>query len=160
MKINEFIKEVNKFAAAKEDKEDGDGIYIAGTQDDLEYDNWFFVIWPKQQIMSKNWDWDCLGTMSPKQLQRLFSLVDELEQTPVKERFPKKKYTIQVIDNPYRFLNRGKDGSYFFENGNQHYNIQNRFTQSEINELKQRNDIAIDWSKAKIKPVEESNDEK
>ena len=32
MKINEFIKEVNKFAAAKED---GDGIYIAETQDDL-----------------------------------------------------------------------------------------------------------------------------
>lgn len=51
MKINEFIKEVNRFAAVKVD---GDCIYIAETQDELVTCDWFLMFCPKQQIMSKS----------------------------------------------------------------------------------------------------------
>lgn len=152
MKINEFIKEVNKFAAANKD---GDGIYIAEAQDDLEFGNWFFIIWPKQQIMSKNWDWDCLGTISPKNLQKFFSLVDELERTPVKERFSGRKYTVRVLKDSGSFLNKNlHTGSYCFYDAVQSEAYQAHFTQAEIDELEQRDDIAIDWDKAIVKEVD------
>lgn len=36
--------------------------------------------------------------------------------------------------------------------------IKTRFTQSEIDELKQRDDLAIDWNKAIIKEVRDDED--
>lgn len=102
-----------------------------------------------------------MWALSPKQLQKLFSLVDELEQTPVKERFSGRKYTVQVLPGSLNFLNMNVfNGVFFLGDHLQKADCKTHFTQAEIDELKQRDDIAIAWDKAKIEPVEESNDEK
>lgn len=52
------------------------------------------------------------------------------------------------------------NGVFFLGDHLQKADCKTHFTQAEIDELKQRDDIAIAWDKAKIEPVEESNDEK
>lgn len=64
-----------------------------------------------------------------------------------------KKYTIKVVNNDRGYL--------FFDDIAKEYSFANKnnkffksyFTQSEIEELKQQADIAIDWDKAIIKEV-------
>lgn len=79
-------------------------------------------------------------------------------QTPLDEREPEKKYTVQVFPSKFGYLNfvgrewrlaspingMCPDGS-----------VKAWFTQAEIEKLKQRDDIAVDWNKAIIKPVED-----
>ena len=152
MKISEFIKKVNQFAAANED---GDCIYIAETEDELESGLYLFMIYPKGPIMLKRWNWNLLVTVPPKKLQKLFSLADELERTPVKERFSKKKYTVQVLNDSKSFLNKGRCSNHcFLGEAIEDVVYQSHFTQAEIDELKQRDDIAIDWDKAIVKEVD------
>lgn len=64
-----------------------------------------------------------------------------------------KKYTIKVVNNDRGYL--------FFDDIAKEYSFANKnnkffksyFTQSEIEELKQQADVAIDWNKAIIKEV-------
>lgn len=67
------------------------------------------------------------------------------------------KYTVQVIKNvPDSFLNIGRYNSkMFFSTAAEKIGWRTHFTRAEINQLKQRDDIAIDWSKAIIEPVED-----
>lgn len=77
------------------------------------------------------------------------------------------KYTVQVTPGNYGYLNILSD----WTNGDKKFHEQiwfggllnylvwkNRFTKQEIEQLKQRDDLAIDWDKAIIEPVEENND--
>ena len=67
------------------------------------------------------------------------------------------KYTVQVIKgDDQSFLNQAVDDKTFcMENDYEDKSMRTRFTKSEIEQLKQCDDIAIDWDKAKIEPVEE-----
>lgn len=66
-----------------------------------------------------------------------------------------REYTIQVFPNKYGFLNIDEsNGTFFLSNLFQEANCQIYFTQAEIDELKQRKDLAIDWDKAAIEEVE------
>lgn len=68
------------------------------------------------------------------------------------------KYTVQILINDSEgFLNVDKTGNYgcFISDSDYDPTYQTRFTQAEIDVLKQRNDLAIDWNKAIIKPVED-----
>lgn len=73
-----------------------------------------------------------------------------------KKKSAKQKYTIKVAP--------GEEGYFCVNQVNFIVDItdvrelgdwQTHFTKSEIEQLKQRDDLAIDWDKAKIEPVEE-----
>lgn len=72
------------------------------------------------------------------------------------------KYTIQVFphDRGYLRLAHGAfddDTYYDIDSSEDKYHlIQTNFTQSEIEKLKKRDDIAIDWDKAVIKEVDDN----
>lgn len=76
-----------------------------------------------------------------------------------KKKNSEQKYTIQIFPNSFGYLNISNDGSKadvgdLTECRGWHMT----FTKSEIEQLKQRDDLAIDWDKTKIEPVgEESN---
>lgn len=67
------------------------------------------------------------------------------------------KYTVQVIKNiPNSFLNIERyDSKIIFSTAAEKIGWRTHFTQAELDRLKQRDDIAIDWSKAIIEPVED-----
>ena len=67
------------------------------------------------------------------------------------------KYTVQVIKgDDQSFLNQVVDDKTFcMENDYEDESMRTRFTQSEIYKFKQRDDLAIDWDKAIIEPVED-----
>lgn len=69
------------------------------------------------------------------------------------------KYTVQVIKgDDQSFLNQAVDDKTFcMENDYEDKSMRTRFTQSEIDKFKQRDDLAIDWDKAIIEPVEEES---
>lgn len=88
---------------------------------------------------------------------QLSGIIGKFLRTPIKERYPDKKYTIQAIANSdYCYLNYGKNSNRmtFCDDVETDY-VKTRFTQSEIDELKQRPDLAIDWDKAIIKEVKD-----
>lgn len=73
------------------------------------------------------------------------------------------KYTVQALrENTNSCLTKTNGGDFYFSQGKVMYDAygdQHAFTKQEIEELKQRDDIAIDWDKAIIKPVEDNEDE-
>lgn len=112
-----------------------------------------------------NFEADKFGFVSPSDHQ----VSIELTQKDVIKKFYEKgvelltksesKYTVQVLPSEYGFLYKLKnDLSYLTTSdvGNDcTFNLQwGYFTQSEIDELKQRDDLAINWDKAIIKEVE------
>lgn len=75
---------------------------------------------------------------------------------PMKER----RYTVQTIKGDEgSFLNKIiPNDDYFYADDEVVNGTQTYFTQAEIDELKKRDDIAIDWYKAIIEPVEDSDE--
>ena len=68
------------------------------------------------------------------------------------------KYTVQIlINDSHGFLNVNKtdDNDCLLSTSSWDPIYQTQFTQVEIDVLKQRPDLAIDWNKAIIKPVED-----
>ena len=68
-----------------------------------------------------------------------------------------KKYTVKVLGDDEAYLSKTPKGSFYFGTLStaDAYGDQNGFTQAEIDKFKKRGDIAIDWDKAIIEPVEE-----
>lgn len=74
-----------------------------------------------------------------------------------KKKQSEQKYTVQVIKgNCDAFLNVDEVDDMFFDGEQEDIGVRTRFTKQEIEKLKQRDDLAIDWNKAIIEPVEES----
>lgn len=92
MKINEFMREVNKVACATYDsRSDIIKIYISEAW--INDNEWFLVLFPHYKKIVSAYDWDALDNdLTSEKLQRIFELIQELEDTPVEERFPEKKY--------------------------------------------------------------------
>ena len=67
-----------------------------------------------------------------------------------------KKYNVQVLLCDEGFLNQiVGDKSFCLDSNYEDCSMKTGFTKSEIEEFKQRDDIAIDWDKAIIEPVED-----
>ena len=155
MKIKEALNFINATTTVRA-KVDGD--YLNIFSKDMISDNWFL----KLNTKAVNWDtvlkhWGGLTDVAPEDLARVMDVVQRLLDTPVKERFPEKKYTIQVIANcasAYLNCNKG-DNHVMFCSGIETDHVKTRFTQSEIDELKRCDDLAIDWDKAIIKEVKD-----
>lgn len=71
-----------------------------------------------------------------------------------KKKQNEQKYMIQVIRGDYGFLNKARfDKQVRCDSCKETAIFKTKFTKQEIEQLKQRNDIAIDWGKAIIKAV-------
>ncbi len=158
MKIKEAVNIINNTTGTTVAKVLADDLFVFGRNDCI---NWFLSV----PIKAMTWcsvkgGWIFLDDIYPADLARVMDVIQRLLDTPVKERFPEKKYTIQAIANSdYCYLNYGKNSNRmtFCDDVETDY-VKARFTQSEIDELKQRPDLAIDWDKAIIKEVKDDED--
>ena len=158
MKIEEAIKIINSTKTVRASLEKEKIYFYEYTVSKFDY----FLVMPQK---ANNWDnvkedFEALYSTTPKDLARVMDVVQRLLDTPVKDRFPEKKYTIQVIANyDSAYLNcRKEDNSMTFCDDIETDHVKTRFTQAEIDELKQRDDLAIDWNKAIIKEVKDDED--
>ncbi len=119
----------------------------------------FLVINLELDELIESCHWNNLSHVDYGCLLLTMNEVEDFRKTPIKLRSKLKKYTIQVTANDYLgYLNYWVQGKRFvFGEGVNSDNRQAFFTKNEINELKKRDDIAIDWNKAIIKEVEQDD---
>lgn len=84
---------------------------------------------------------------------KLYMILAALASTPPEERAEEKKYYIHVFEGNKGYLNID-DGKVRFDNKNEEHGFKTKFTDKEIEQLKQRYDIPIDWNKVKLEEVE------
>lgn len=167
MRINEFIKRVNETLYAmwdpfaKEIK-----IYESRqTYNDEEpgYDYSFMTLFPDKDDLAFDFNSDdiVLGDISFRNLAILFGLVQQLRDTPIKERFPEKKYRLRWFDDELGETFLG------FSNGliKNYWSTFNAptsntiFTESELEQLKKDNPHLAPAIDAMKEPVEDKGDE-
>lgn len=158
MKIKEAVNIINNTTGTTVAKVLADDLFVFGRND---YINWFLSV----PIKAMTWcsvevQWIFLDAVYPADLARVMDVVQRLLDTPVEDRFPEKKYTIQVTANSDdAYLNYHERSNHInFCDDIETDHVKTRFTQSEIDELKQRPDLAIDWNKAIIKEVKDDED--
>lgn len=84
---------------------------------------------------------------------KLYMIMAELAMTPIYQRVEDKKYYIHVLEGNKGYLNID-DGKVRFDNKNEEHGFKTKFIDKEIDELKQRVDIPLDWNKVKLEEVE------
>ena len=94
MKIKEALNFINATTTVRA-KVDGD--YLNVFSKDMISHNWFLILNTK----AVNWDtvlkhWGGLTYVAPEDLARAMDVIQRLLDTPVKERFPEKKYQLVV----------------------------------------------------------------
>ena len=153
MKLNEFLKELNKIAYTSFNGK-VIKVYVQNNWG-LEEDDWFLKINPSVDIPVVGKQWKNLEGYPLCFLREVLDLIGKLEGTPIKERFSEKKYTIQTLyDDEESYLVEASDNNYYFgclaaKDG---YGDKVTFTSDEIKSLKNNKRIAIDWNKALITP--------
>lgn len=163
MKINEFIKRVNKLFYA-EYSYDSNTIYVYRTEQDMCDENkcddgtyYFMSVKACDNRFYPFFDSDWMPE-DVRGLSLLFSLLRELEETPVEDRFPKKEYRLRWINNKdgtSKYIDRGSDGNWDMWGDK---NSIETFTESEIEQLKKDNPrfaSVIDIMKEEVKDNED-----
>ena len=83
-------------------------------------------------------------------------MLEDLREALGLDKKSNQKFTINIFDNCDGYLNLDYETKQFIiSNSGEHDEWKAHFTLDEINELKQRDDLAIDWNKAIINPVED-----
>ena len=67
------------------------------------------------------------------------------------------KYTVQVFPGEYGYLNSASGEKFTIHSSDNTEYWRTHFTQAEINEFKNHDDLAIDWDKAIIEQVKAEN---
>lgn len=141
MKVSEFIKRVNRVFYA-EYSYDSNTIYVYRTEQDMcdenKYDDGTYYFMSVKVCDSRFYPFFDSNWMPEdvKELSLLFSLLRELEDTPVEDRFPKKEYRLRWIDNKdgtSKYIDRGSNGDWDMWGDK---NSIKTFTESEIEQLK------------------------
>lgn len=151
MKIDEFIKKVNQVKGTVASRKNDD-IMVGSEGRELIYqipEDATNFIEIETWVTSNRLYW------TKPDREYLSTLIEEFLHTPVKERFPGKKYTVQVFPVDDGYLNMDDNGYVCTDDIDQICGTRTQFTQQEIDSFKQRDDIAIDWNKAKIKEAKD-----
>ena len=123
-------------------------------------DDSFITIDLDSKTLIHCYQWDNLSiSLSPLELSVVLRTLYKLQETPVEDRCPAQKYTIQTIaGNSQSYLNYFLLGKKFiFGDAFDTAGYKVSFTKDEINELKKRDDVAVDLDKAIIKEVEQDD---
>ncbi|AUV57272.1 hypothetical protein [Lactobacillus phage Satyr] len=84
---------------------------------------------------------------------KLYMILAELAITPLDERVEEKKYQVKVFGN---YLNVPVDDLLpFLFYGDETEKVKTRFTLKEIEELKQRDDVPLDWDKVILEEAQQ-----
>lgn len=155
MKIKEAVNIINstKTAVAGLWKEK---IYFYAN-DGVDKFDWFLMMPPK----ANNWndveeDFEALYSITPKDLARVMDVIQRLLDTPVKERFPEKKYRL-------RWINDGDGGRNYLDNDDDWWSTEDKsyakqYTESELEQLKKDNPRLAPAIDAMKEPVEDKNE--
>ena len=85
----------------------------------------------------------------------IYTILAELAITPVDERVEEKKRYVKVQDGNLGYLNIiNVTGRMTVDNSTETMGVKTRFTDKEIEELKQRDDIPLDWGKVHFEDAE------
>lgn len=98
MKIDEAVKMINTGTATVKAHHSGSNILVYSTNDFIGHD-WFLMADDKVMTWENvAFDSHCLGGVILQDLVRVMDAVQRLLDTPVKDRFPEKKY--RLVANP------------------------------------------------------------
>lgn len=103
MKIDEFKAKLKPLAYTATDTRSGIiSVYTHNYWGEDDANGWCFQLDPALKTVIVKKQWDKLDGMPVFCLRDLLNLITELEKTPVKERFPEKKYRLVVKrENPF-----------------------------------------------------------
>ena len=87
----------------------------------------------------------------------LANLVRDFALTPLDERKDEKKYYVKVFNGDLGYLSIKVSTNVVTTNDINGNWYQTQFTKSEIKQLKQRDDIPLDWDKVKLIEVDDEN---
>ncbi|MCC4326289.1 hypothetical protein LMB30_08190, partial [Limosilactobacillus reuteri] len=151
MKIKEAIEIINGTTSTVSAKYLNNALRISSKNTEI-YGDWFLKM-PMNVIswesIRKEW-----GGLSPnikaKDLARVMDVIQQLLDTPVKERFPEKKYRLRWIDSndgrddefigPETYLGRSEDNGVLYWTTFQKFGAE-IFTESELEQLKKDNPL-------------------
>lgn len=159
MKIKEAVNIINSTnTAAATTNHDNLQIYDLLIDNEL---NWFITM-PIKAISWKDVSLDnqALEGVSPADLARVMDVVQRLLDTPVKERFPEKKYCLRWFDDEFgkTFLGFCKTGSKKYWSTFNMQTPKTIFTKSELEQLKKDNPRLAPAIDAMKEPVEDKNE--
>lgn len=141
MKTKEFIEKVKAMGYKAENE--GRVIFVAKNDDCIVLsvpNNHQYVI-------------NCNYTNPAK--PELFLLAVEYAKTPVEERKEEKKRYVKICDNPFGYLNIDTETNEMdVETKEEDICIKTKFTDKEIEQLKQRDNIPLDWDKVKFEEAD------
>lgn len=85
----------------------------------------------------------------------LYMIMSELAMTPLNKRREAEKYYIKVFNNEFGYLNINiLTGKVTADDKSETDSIKTKFTNKAIEQLKQREDVALDWNKVTLKEVD------
>ena len=149
MKIKEAIKIINSTEMVRASLGKEEIYFYADGADRSDY----FLVMPQK---ANNWDnveedFEALYSITPKDLARVMDVIQRLLDTPVKERFPEKKYVLPWLPDDESKHNYLRYDGYIWAIDDDYENSQ--FTESELEQLKKDNPrlaLAIDTMKEEV----------
>lgn len=88
--------------------------------------------------------------------RKLYRILSELAVTPLDERLEENKYYVKILDNYFGYLNIDNSTSEMIVSGIfAGYGYNAKFTDKDIEQLKQRDNIPLDWNKVRFIDVAE-----
>ena len=87
--------------------------------------------------------------------RKLYRILAELAVTPLDERVEENKQYVKVCDSVFGYLNINTfTGKMSMNDVSEGDGYKTKFTDKEIEQLKQRDDIPLDWNKVKLEDAE------
>lgn len=86
---------------------------------------------------------------------KLYMILAELAMTPLDERVEEKKHYVKIFDEDFGYLNINNFiGDISVNDISEGNGYKTKFTDEEIGQLKQRDDIPLDWRKVTLEDAE------
>ena len=159
MKIDEFKATLNQLAYTATNTRSGIiSVYTHNYWGEDDANGWCFRLAPARKTVIVEKQWDKLDGMPVFCVRDLLNLIAELEKTPVKERFPEKKYRLRWIsdkDNCKNYLDYSSGMWDFVESKNE----ASIFTESALEQLKKDNPRLAPAIDAMKEPMEGKTDD-
>ena len=146
MKYSEAVKQIEELSSKYD-------VYMVGGDLTVYYKN-IIVAWVKSDERYLLYNDENNFKKMPFS-NKLYMILAELAITPLDKRVEEKKYYVKIFDNELGYLNIDIStgditaGS-VFETGF----FKTKFTSKAIEQLKQRDDIPLDWNKVKLEEAE------
>lgn len=86
---------------------------------------------------------------------KLYMILSELAMTPLDERIDEKKYYVKICGGSLGYLNiKTSTNKMIVDSKDDACGIKTKFTDKAIKQLKQRDDIPLDWGKVTLEEVD------